>query len=144
MSGRNEKVKRKNRIMKTREVLRKEFKHAHPETVGESDKAFDDSNYIDWLENKVLNSDYSKSNQTVEDFVRSISYHAWTAAANAHRLYPENKHTFIDFWESSQEDINLFLTKFNPLNSNKVRVEENGRHIIDVPAHKDCFPKRSC
>lgn len=33
--------------------LRKQFKKEHPETIGETDKAFDDSNYIDWLEAKV-------------------------------------------------------------------------------------------
>ena len=33
--------------------LRKQFKIDHPETIGETDSAFDDSNYIDWLESKV-------------------------------------------------------------------------------------------
>lgn len=32
--------------------LRKQFKIDKPETVGETDKAFDDGNYIDWLEEK--------------------------------------------------------------------------------------------
>ncbi len=30
--------------------LRDRFKSDHPETIGEKDQAFDDSNYIDWLE----------------------------------------------------------------------------------------------
>ena len=28
----------------------KEFRAAHPETIGETDKEFDDSNYTEWLE----------------------------------------------------------------------------------------------
>lgn len=33
--------------------LRKQFKKDHPETIGETDSAFDNSNYIDWLEKKL-------------------------------------------------------------------------------------------
>lgn len=33
--------------------LREQFKKAHPETLGEKDKAFDDLNYITWLEEEV-------------------------------------------------------------------------------------------
>lgn len=32
----------------------KEFKQAHPETVGEKDHAFDMSNYIDWTDGEYL------------------------------------------------------------------------------------------
>ena len=28
----------------------KEFREAHPETIGETDRAFDESNYTDWME----------------------------------------------------------------------------------------------
>lgn len=44
----------------------KEFREAFPETVGEADKKFDQSNYCDWLESLVEkkitsnNSDYTK------------------------------------------------------------------------------------
>lgn len=31
----------------------KEFRKDHPETLGETDKAFDLSNYVEWLENKL-------------------------------------------------------------------------------------------
>jgi len=32
---------------------KKEFRTAHPETIGETDKEFDISNYIDWLEKQL-------------------------------------------------------------------------------------------
>ena len=35
---------------------RKQFKIDCPETVGEKDSAFDDSNYIDWLEKNLDNT----------------------------------------------------------------------------------------
>lgn len=31
---------------------------------------------------------------------RQIAYVAWRAAADAFRMYPENKHTFSDYWET--------------------------------------------
>ena len=33
----------------------KEFREAHPETIGETDKQFDQSNYVEWLELYVEN-----------------------------------------------------------------------------------------
>lgn len=29
---------------------------------------------------------------------KDIAFNAWKAAANAFRLYPNNKHTFYDYW----------------------------------------------
>lgn len=37
--------------------FRNEFKKDHPETIGEKDKAFDNSNYINWLEKKLAERD---------------------------------------------------------------------------------------
>ncbi len=34
--------------------LYKEFKKEHPETIGETDKCFDQDNYKDWLEIQVM------------------------------------------------------------------------------------------
>ena len=31
---------------------------------------------------------------------RQIAYAAWRAAADAFRKYPDNKHTFSDYWET--------------------------------------------
>ena len=33
----------------------KEFREAHPETIGETDKHFDLDNYKDWLEQQLVN-----------------------------------------------------------------------------------------
>ncbi len=38
------------------EDLKKGFRQECPETIGETDKAFDNSNYIEWLEKKLLKS----------------------------------------------------------------------------------------
>jgi len=32
--------------------------------------------------------------------LKEVAYKAWKAAANAHRMYPDNKHTFSDYWET--------------------------------------------
>lgn len=32
-----------------------------------------------------------------EEILRELAYKAWRFAANAYRLYPENKHTFSDY-----------------------------------------------
>jgi len=36
----------------------------------------------------------------VEADRRQIAYAAWRAAADAFRMYPDNKHTFSDYWET--------------------------------------------
>ena len=36
--------------------LYNQFKKDHPETIGETDKAFDNSNYLEWLEKKLLST----------------------------------------------------------------------------------------
>jgi len=46
-------------------TLREQFKKEHPETVGEKDKLFDSSNYIDWLEEKLT---WKKFDGNVESF----------------------------------------------------------------------------
>jgi len=33
---------------------------------------------------------------------RTIAHAAWTAAANAFRMYPDNKHTFSNYWETAK------------------------------------------
>jgi len=34
--------------------------------------------------------------------LKSIAWKAWRDAANAHRMYPENQHTFSTYWESAE------------------------------------------
>jgi hypothetical protein len=52
--------------------LREQFKKDHPETIGETDSAFDNSNYIEWLEAELTaaqkttnNSDYAKCSDAI-------------------------------------------------------------------------------
>lgn len=35
---------------------------------------------------------------------KDIAFKAWKAAANAFRLYPNNKHTFSDYWSVEEKD----------------------------------------
>jgi hypothetical protein len=38
-----------------------------------------------------------------KETIRILMWNAWKAAANAHRLYPENKHTFTDYYDTIGE-----------------------------------------
>ena len=40
-------------------------------------------------------------NNATEDR-RTTAYAAWRAAADAFRMYPDNKHTFSDYWETAK------------------------------------------
>lgn len=54
---------------------------------------------VDWFHS--LNSEQvrSSSGNSLEQ-ARLIAYEAWKSAANAYRMYPDNKHTFDDYWEN--------------------------------------------
>jgi hypothetical protein len=45
-----------------------------------------------------------------EDQIKEIAGIAWKGAANAHRLYPNNKHTFSDYWEGAKSQFDQFST----------------------------------
>jgi hypothetical protein len=49
----------------------------------------DDYEIIEWLDEKENEKD--------------TAYRAWIAAANAFRMYPDNKHTFSDYWETAKQ-----------------------------------------
>lgn len=40
--------------------------------------------------------------------VKEIACIAWKGAANAHRMYPENKHTFTEYWSGAEIQFNKF------------------------------------
>jgi hypothetical protein len=40
--------------------------------------------------------------------VKEIASIAWKGAANAHRMYPENKHTFSEYWNGAESQFNKF------------------------------------
>ena len=39
--------------------------------------------------------------EIAEDIVREIAFIVFRDTANAYRLYPENKHTFAEYWETA-------------------------------------------
>ncbi len=41
--------------------------------------------------------------------IKEIAYIAWKGAANAHRMYPENKHTFSEYWRGAESQFNRFM-----------------------------------
>lgn len=40
--------------------------------------------------------------------VKEIAYIAWKGAANAYRMYPDNKHTFTEYWSVAESQFNKF------------------------------------
>lgn len=77
----------------------------------------------------------------VEELVRLVAYKAWKGAANAFRLYPDNNHTFHDYWDAAK---NQFEEEIKPLNQychqNDDRYEQLKRdHIklFDQSTEKD-------
>lgn len=43
------------------------------------------------------------------DQIKEIAYKAWRSAADAYRMYPENKHTFSEYWRLTEEQYGLDL-----------------------------------
>lgn len=41
--------------------------------------------------------------------IRAIAAKAWQGAANAHRMYPQNKHTFSNYWDAAASQFKEFL-----------------------------------
>lgn len=46
--------------------------------------------------------------QTPEERIKEIAGLAWRGAANAFRMYPNNKHTFSNYWESAKNQFKEF------------------------------------
>jgi hypothetical protein len=45
---------------------------------------------------------------TPEELVKQIAWMAWTAAANAYRLYPEHTYSFTKYWEAAKSQYSEF------------------------------------
>ena len=54
----------------------KEFREAYPETIGETDKAFDLSNYTDWLEKQLSDGIIPKLVKQVKKWEKDSEDHA--------------------------------------------------------------------
>lgn len=63
----------------------KEFRAAHPETIGETDKEYDLDNYKDWLENKL-----SMTHDAVLAEVRAAYDDLLIEAMDLYQYYPNN------------------------------------------------------
>lgn len=46
-----------------------------------------------------------------EDQIKEIAYIAWRGAADAFRMYPENKHTFSDHWDAAKSQYKDFINE---------------------------------
>lgn len=56
---------------------------------------------VEWLD-ESLPSTGEDVQRMAEETVREIASIAWKGAANAYRMYPDNKHTFSDYWEAAK------------------------------------------
>lgn len=45
--------------------------------------------------------------------IKEIAYKAWMGAANAFRLYPNNKHTFSAYWDGSASEFDKYTEQDN-------------------------------
>jgi len=70
----------------------KEFRADHPETVGETDKEFDQYNYMLWLERQLRNCNLQSVSQQRELLFK---FHSWyndeyaTSALDSNRIVDE-------------------------------------------------------
>ncbi len=46
--------------------------------------------------------------------IKQIASIAWKGAANAFRMYPNNKHTFTDYWSAAESQFKDFIEKKQP------------------------------
>lgn len=56
-----------------------------------------------------------------QDQIREIAWIAWKGAANAFRMYPDNKHTFTDYWDGAKNQFDQFKTPAPPPAGEKMR-----------------------
>ena len=50
----------------------KTFRTEHPETIGETDKRFDESNYTEWLEKKIVDLQQQVKKLNIDDVSTSF------------------------------------------------------------------------
>lgn len=46
--------------------------------------------------------------QEAEELTKQIAWMAWKGAANSFRLYPDNNHTFTDYWAGAESQFDEF------------------------------------
>ena len=63
-----------------------------------------------------------------EETIKQIASIAWKGAANAHRNYPDNQHTFVKYWEGAEP-------QFDELK--KQLLEQHEAEMMDFTEWKD-------
>lgn len=69
----------------------------------------------------------SKDKSAEEEIVKEIASIAWRGAANAFRMYPENKHTFAGYWYASKSQ----FAQYASLSRLRELGEEKKDDVID-------------
>lgn len=67
------------------------------------DDVYCDDEIIEWQYAAPPLNEAHAGRMYTEEQIKDLSMFSWKAAANSFRLYPENKHTFSDFWTSLGE-----------------------------------------
>jgi len=49
-----------------------EFRQAHPETMGETDREFDINNYAEWLEQRIVDNKCGEKLSTGRDYLMAV------------------------------------------------------------------------
>lgn len=53
----------------------------------------------------ITNGAFTEIHPISEHTIKEIAWIAWNCATNAHRMYPNNKHTFADHWDHIKKEI---------------------------------------
>lgn len=117
--------------------FKKEFKNDHPETIGETDKEFDNYNYAEWLENKLQSylDLEAKPKMSAEEFWENFKEVFVKLPADSRPNYKFRVHGLVTTNDS--EIIKL-------LNSFASQSQQPNCNIVDIgtrPDIKDYFPE---
>lgn len=56
--------------------------------------------------------------------IKEIASIAWKGAANAFRMYPDNKHTFEEYWNGSKNQFDSLLDQQKPVELTDQMIEK--------------------
>lgn len=77
--------------------------------------------------------------------IKEIARIAWIGASNAHRLYPNNKHTFVEYWNGSESQFKDFIKSddenFNEAKSYAEKMNKEHGHDVNSAfcGYRNCF-----
>lgn len=74
--------------------------------------------------------------------INELLYDAWKSAANAHRLYPESKHTYSDYYANyGQPKLNALVTELDKETEEGIFDYYDGGKVNVHPQHINGFNK---